>query len=124
MNTAVLYAKTFKKYKKEKCQNDDACIYKKFDGQEYFNKYILNTKGKYIKTKKKHHLILDTILGLKSLFGKIKTEISLDCYGDSMPRYAVYQLQTQRLVYKVAIKKKECQNNNSLTENRNLEPQH
>ena len=45
MNTAVLYSKTFKNYKKDKCPNDPNCIFKVFNGQEYFNNYILNTKG-------------------------------------------------------------------------------
>lgn len=82
MNTAVLYAKTFGKYKREKCPDkaNKTCIHKIFDGQDYFDNYILNTKD------------------LKSLFGKNK--IGLDCHGDSMPMYAIYQLQTQRLTYK------------------------
>ena len=48
MNTAVLYSKTFGKYKREKCpdKGDKTCIYKDFDGQDYFDNYILNTKGK------------------------------------------------------------------------------
>ena len=48
MNTVVLYAKTFGKYKREKCPDkaDKTCIYKVFDGQDYFDNYILNTKGK------------------------------------------------------------------------------
>jgi hypothetical protein len=48
MNTAVLYAKTFGKYKREKCpdKTDKTCIYNIFDGQDYFDNYILNTKGK------------------------------------------------------------------------------
>jgi len=54
-----------------------------FDGQDYFNNYILNTKG------------------WESLFGKKnnKPKINLDCHGDSMPKYAIYQLQTSRLQY-------------------------
>ena len=48
MNTAVLYAKTFGKYKREKCPDtaNKTCIHKIFDGQDYFDNYILNTKGK------------------------------------------------------------------------------
>jgi len=83
MNTAVLYSKTFKNYKKDKCPNDPNCIFNVFNGQEYFNNYILNTKG------------------LESLFGEKnnKPKINLDCHGDSMPKYAIYQLQTSRLQY-------------------------
>ena len=40
--------------------------------------------------------------GWKTLFGKNNT-IALDCYGDSMPMYAIYQLQTKKLTYKVVI---------------------
>ena len=49
MNTVVLFTKTFGRYKKEKCPDkaDVTCIYKKFDGQDYFDNYILNTKGQY-----------------------------------------------------------------------------
>ena len=48
MNVAVLYAKTFRKYKREKCpdRSDINCIYNNYDGQDYFDNYVLNTKGK------------------------------------------------------------------------------
>ena len=58
MNTAVLYSKTFKKYKNDKCPTDPNCIFSVFDGQDYFNNYILNTKGKiYFKEYKKQRNI-------------------------------------------------------------------
>ena len=59
MNTAVLYAKTFNKYKKAKCPDrlDTNCIYEVWDGQEYFDEYVLNTKGKKnIRYKKITHI--------------------------------------------------------------------
>ena len=45
----------------------------------------------------------DLFEGLESLFGKKnnKPKINLDCHGDSMPKYAIYQLQTSRLQYEV-----------------------
>jgi len=82
MNTVVLYEKSFKKYMQDKCDksNPAPCIFDKYDGQDYFNNYILNFKGS------------------NSLFGKQNT-INLDCHGDSVPKYAIYQLQTHRLLY-------------------------
>eukprot|EP00092_Neocalanus_flemingeri_P024712 GFUD01026801.1.p1 GENE.GFUD01026801.1~~GFUD01026801.1.p1 ORF type:complete len:923 (-),score=169.35 GFUD01026801.1:112-2880(-) len=104
MNTAVLYAKTFGKYMKDKCSNKgNACIYESFDGREYFDNFILNTKD------------------IKSLFGKNK--ISIDCHGDSLPMYAIYQLQTQKLVYKKIGTWNYNKNNiGTLTMNNNTQP--
>ena len=47
MNVAVLFSETFRNYRKTICRqsNDINCIHKKFDGQEYFNKHILNATG-------------------------------------------------------------------------------
>ena len=67
--------------------------------------------------------VMQSVSDLKSLFGKNK--IGLDCHGDSMPMYAIYQLQTQRLTYKFFFFKLGILRITMiLTEKRNMELQH
>ena len=48
MNVGVIFADTIKRYKQDKCSNTSSstCLHNVFDGEEYFNDYILNHPGK------------------------------------------------------------------------------
>ena len=86
MNAAVLYYDTISKYRDFKCSTGNgrigACLQGKFDGEEYFNDFILKHDG-------------------QPLFGDKSRRVKLDDCGDSTPRYAIYQLQNTRLTYHV-----------------------
>ena len=47
MNVAVLFSETFKVYNRAICGNirNSNCIHNNFDGEKYFNEYILNAKS-------------------------------------------------------------------------------
>ena len=49
MNVAVLFSETFKIYKRAICGNGNSrnsnCIHDNFNGEKYFNEYILNAKS-------------------------------------------------------------------------------
>ena len=47
MNVGVIFADTIKRYKQDKCSNTSSstCLHNVFDGEEYFNEYILNHPG-------------------------------------------------------------------------------
>ena len=87
MDVAVLYHHTIMKYKEKKCPSSasDDCIHRVFDGEEYFNKFILNHED------------------IKHLYDESngRERIRLDACGDSSPTYAIYQLQSS-LEYKVS----------------------
>ena len=86
MNAAVLYYDTITKYRDFKCKAGrgaiGACLQGTFDGEEYFNEFILKHDG-------------------QPLFGDKLRRVKLDSCGDSTPRYAIYQLQNTRLTYRV-----------------------
>ena len=84
MNAVVLYYDTITKYRGLKCNAGSiaACLHRQFDGEEYFNEFILKHDG-------------------PPLFGDKTRRIKLDSCGDSTPRYAIYQLQSTRLTYHV-----------------------
>ena len=72
MNTAVLFAQSFRRYKDSICNPDNSdCIYNQFDGKQYFEQFILKSTA-------------------KSLF--TENNFTIDCRGDSNPRYAIHQL--------------------------------
>ena len=87
MNAAVLYYDTITKYRDFKCRSGSggigSCLQGTFDGEEYFNKFILKHDG-------------------QPLFGDKSRRVKLDSCGDSTPRYAIYQLQNTRLTYYVS----------------------
>ena len=82
MDVAVLYHHTIMKYKEKKCSKSasDDCIHKVFDGEEYFEDFILNHDD------------------IEHLYGQTNERIRLDSCGDSTPSYAIYQMQTAKLV--------------------------
>ena len=88
MNAAVLYYDTITKYRDFKCKAGrgaiGACLQGTFDGEEYFNEFILKHDG-------------------QPLFGDKSRRVKLDSCGDSTPRYAIYQLQNTRLTYYVRL---------------------
>ena len=88
MNAAVLYYDTITKYRDFKCREGrggiGSCLQGTFDGEEYFNKFILKHDG-------------------QPLFGDKSRRVKLDSCGDSTPRYAIYQLQNTRLTYYVSM---------------------
>ena len=87
MNTAVLFAQSFRKYKDRICNSDDSdCVYHKFDGKQYFEQFILNSTA-------------------KSLF--TENNFTIDCRGDSSPRYAIHQLQANLNFKKIGTWSKE-----------------
>ena len=87
MNTAALFAQSFKKYKDSICnRNDSDCIYHKFDGKQYFEQFILKSTA-------------------KSLF--TENNFTIDCRGDSNPRYAIHQLQANLNFKKIGTWSKE-----------------
>ena len=46
MNVAVLYSETFKKYRRTICpQLNSSCLHSRFNGINFFNKFILHAKG-------------------------------------------------------------------------------
>ena len=51
MNVAVLYSETFKNYSKTICprngkaQLNASCVHERFNGTNFFNKFILNARG-------------------------------------------------------------------------------
>ena len=47
MNVGVIFADTIKRYKQDKCSNTSSstCLHNVFNGEEYFNEYILNHPG-------------------------------------------------------------------------------
>ena len=89
MNVALMYAETIKNFNKIKCGQSSSvdCIHDMFDGEEYFDEFIMNPS-----------------LSLEPLFGDKNRLIRLDKCGDSTPRYAIYQIQGNKLEYKVSIK--------------------
>ena len=52
MNVAVLYANTIIEYKKKKCVGvtDLNCIYQKFDGEDYFENFIIRYSSLYFQS--------------------------------------------------------------------------
>ena len=46
MNVAVLYSETFKNYRRTICpQLNSSCLHSRFNGINFFNKFILHAKG-------------------------------------------------------------------------------
>ena len=79
LDAVVIYYNTITKYRNFKCSATSG-FKNCFDGEEYFNDFILAHDG-------------------SPLFGDKSRRIKLDAHGDSTQRYGIYQLQ--QLTYQV-----------------------
>ena len=95
MDAAVLYYNSITKYRNFKCNatgRSKDCLQGEFDGEEYFDNYILKHDGPSL-FGKSTRMKLDENGVIK------KRGIKLDENGDRKKRFAIYQLQS--LTYQV-----------------------
>ena len=89
MDAVVLYYDTITNYRKFKCSatgGPEDCLQRQFEGEEFFNDFILTHDG-------------------PPLFGDQTRRIRLDAQGDSTQRFAIYQLQTMTYRVRTLIRK-------------------